>query len=145
MHAASVGGDPPRPFLCALGIPGRSAAAGMTAAKSFICTKTTDGLLATATHTRTHLTTSGAARIAPGMSFRAIAVDGKSARGTRQGEGRAVHLLAAFDSASGIVLGQAVVDGKTNEITAFAPLLSRIDITDATITTDALHTQDDDA
>jgi predicted transposase YbfD/YdcC len=87
-------------------------------------------------------TTSGAARIAPGMSLRAIAVDGKSARGARQGEGRAVHLLAAFDSASGIVLGQAVVDGKTNEITAFAPLLSRIDITDAIITADALHTQD---
>lgn len=69
-------------------------------------------------------------------------MDGKSARGARQGEGRAVHLLAAFDSASGIVLGQAVVDGKTNEITAFAPLLSRIDITDAIITADALHTQD---
>jgi hypothetical protein len=34
-----------------------------------------------------------------------------------------------------------VVDGKTNEITAFAPLADRIDITGAIITADALHTQ----
>jgi predicted transposase YbfD/YdcC len=31
---------------------------------------------------------------------------------------------------------------KSNEITAFAPLLDRVDITDAIITADALHTQD---
>ena len=55
--------------------------------------------------------------------------------------GRAKHLLAAFDQASGVVLGQTVVDGKTNEINAFAPLLNRIDITGAIITADALHTQ----
>jgi predicted transposase YbfD/YdcC len=73
---------------------------------------------------------------------RVIAVDGKSARGARQADGRAVHLLAAFDTRSGIVLGQSVVDGKSNEITAFAPLLDRVDITDAIITADALHTQD---
>jgi predicted transposase YbfD/YdcC len=74
-----------------------------------------------------------------------IAVDGKSARGARQADGRAVHLLAAFDTRSGIVLGQSVVDGKSNEITAFTPLLDRVDITDAIITADALHTQDDHA
>jgi len=39
-----------------------------------------------------------------------------------------VHLLAAYDSGTGEVLGQAVVDGKTNEISAFTPLLDRIDI-----------------
>ncbi len=70
-----------------------------------------------------------------------IAIDGKSARGAGGPKGRAVHLLAAFDQANGIVLGQGVVDGKTNEITAFAPLLDRIDITGAIITADALHTQ----
>jgi predicted transposase YbfD/YdcC len=75
---------------------------------------------------------------------RVIAVDGKSARGARcrsASDGRAVHLLAAFDTASGAVLGQSVVDGKTNEISAFAPLLDRIDIADAIVTADALHTQ----
>ena len=72
-------------------------------------------------------------------------MDGKSARGGRHADGRAVHLLAAFDTRSGIVLGQSVVDGKTNEITAFTPLLDRVDITDAIITADALHTQDEHA
>jgi predicted transposase YbfD/YdcC len=76
---------------------------------------------------------------------RVIAVDGKSARGARLADERAVHLLAALDTCCGIVLGQSVVDGKTNEITAFAPLLDRVDITDAIITADALHTQDQHA
>jgi predicted transposase YbfD/YdcC len=74
-------------------------------------------------------------------AVRPIAIDGKSARGARGADGRAVHLLAALDHASGVVLGQTVVDGKTNEISAFAPLLDRIDITGAIVTADALHTQ----
>jgi hypothetical protein len=40
-----------------------------------------------------------------------------------------------------VVTGQAVVDGKSNEITAFAPLLGRINITGVIVTADALHTQ----
>jgi hypothetical protein len=39
---------------------------------------------------------------------RVIALDGKSARGARHAGGRAVHLLAAFDTGSGVVLGQTV-------------------------------------
>jgi predicted transposase YbfD/YdcC len=74
-------------------------------------------------------------------AVRVIAIDGKSARGARGPDGRAVHVLAALDHHSGVVLGQNVVDAKTNEINAFAPLLDRIDITGAIITADALHTQ----
>lgn len=70
-----------------------------------------------------------------------IAVDGKTARGARPGGAPAVHLLAAFHTDTGVVLGQHVVDGKTNEINAFAPLLARVDITGTIITADALHTQ----
>src|SRR3954462_5816568 len=73
--------------------------------------------------------------------MRAVAVDGKTARGARAEDRTQVHLLAAFDHASGIVLGQTQVEGKTNEITAFAPLLDRIDLTDVLLTADALHTQ----
>jgi predicted transposase YbfD/YdcC len=77
---------------------------------------------------------------------RAIAVDGKTARGARLADGPAVHLLGALDHASGVVLGQTPVDTKTNEITAFTPLLERIDrdcpLAGAVITADALHTQD---
>lgn len=76
---------------------------------------------------------------------RAIALDGKTARGARSGGGRAVHLLGALDHATGVVLGQTEVDHKTNEITAFTPLLERIDaacpLAGAVITADALHTQ----
>ena len=70
-----------------------------------------------------------------------IALDGKTARGARLAGDRAVHLLGAFDTGNGQVLGQSVVDGKTNEINVFAPLLDRIDIAGAIITADALHTQ----
>ena len=74
---------------------------------------------------------------------RALAVDGKSVRGTRHasGDGQAVHLLAVADQQASGVLAQAAVDGKSNEITAFAPLLEPLDLTGAVITADAMHTQ----
>jgi len=76
-----------------------------------------------------------------GAPRRVVAIDGKTARGARQLDGRAVHLLAAFDTGTGTVLGQTVVDGKTNEINAFAPLADRLDLSGVLITADALHTQ----
>jgi predicted transposase YbfD/YdcC len=75
------------------------------------------------------------------QTVRAVAVDGKTARGSRAPHRAARHLFAAFEHASGVVLGQMQVDDKSNEITAFAPLLDRIDLTDTVITADALHTQ----
>ncbi|MGQ0575664.1 MAG: ISAs1 family transposase [Pseudonocardia sp.] len=72
-------------------------------------------------------------------------VDPDEPEAPRSGEGRAVHLLGALDHASGVVLGQTAVDQKINEITAFTPLLERIDtacpLAGAVITADALHTQ----
>ena len=72
-----------------------------------------------------------------------MAVDGKAVRGTRHAssDGQAVHLLAALDQRAGAVLAQAGVDGKTNEITAFAPLLEPLDLAGCVITADAMHTQ----
>lgn len=81
------------------------------------------------------------ARSVPPPSPAVIAIDGKSARGARRSDGRAVHLLAAFDTATATVLGQTVVDGKTNEINVFGPLLDRVEVTGAIITADAMHTQ----
>jgi hypothetical protein len=74
---------------------------------------------------------------------RALAVDGKAVRGTRHAssDGQAVHLLAVADQQAGAVLAQASVDGKSNEITAFAPLLEPLDLAGCVITADALHTQ----
>jgi predicted transposase YbfD/YdcC len=78
---------------------------------------------------------------------RALAVDGKAVRGTRHAssDGQAVHLLAVIDQQASAVLGQAGVDGKTNEITQFAPLLEDLDLAGCVITADALHTQRDHA
>jgi hypothetical protein len=74
---------------------------------------------------------------------RALAVDGKAVRGTRHAspDGQAVHLLAVADQQASTVLAQARMDGKTNEVTAFAPLLEPLDLAGCVITADALHTQ----
>jgi predicted transposase YbfD/YdcC len=77
----------------------------------------------------------------------AIAIDGKSLRGTfaRTG-GMGVHLLSAIthttgaDTTDGIVLAQRQVERKTSEITWFAPMLDEIDLTNTVVTADALHT-----
>ena len=56
-----------------------------------------------------------------------IAVDGKTARGSRdsyQGQD-AIHLVSAFAHASGLLLGQRKVDDKAKEITAVPELLRR--------------------
>jgi predicted transposase YbfD/YdcC len=76
--------------------------------------------------------------------WQAVAVDGKTLRGSGP-PGAQVHLLAAVDHATGAVLGQVAVDGKSNEITAFRPLLAGIDLTRTVVTADAMHTQRDHA
>jgi hypothetical protein len=42
----------------------------------------------------------------PSGRMRVVAVDGKTARGARADDGTQVHLLAAFEPATGVVLGQ---------------------------------------
>lgn len=75
---------------------------------------------------------------------RAIAVDGKTLRGSRSSDTTARHVLAACDQDTGVVLASTDVDGHTNEITRFAPLLDQIgDLRDTVITVDALHCQRD--
>jgi len=76
----------------------------------------------------------------------AIAVDGKTVRGAIDAEGNQVHLLAAATHRDALVLGQLEVGTKTNEIPMFAPLLDQLaetglDLTQAVITAEALHTQ----
>jgi hypothetical protein len=91
-----------------------------------------------------------AAAAAPVVSGRAgrvvIAVDGKVLRAARLPEGRQVHLLSAYDTATGIVLAQVTIEAKSNEIPAFAPLLAQVKarlgcLAGTLITADALHTQ----
>jgi hypothetical protein len=81
-------------------------------------------------------------RTAPAAGTRrAVAVDGKTLRGSGVADGPGRHLLAALDHRHGVVLGQVDVEAKTNEIPMFATLLDRIDLAGAVITADALHAQ----
>jgi hypothetical protein len=71
-----------------------------------------------------------------------LAVDGKTVRGARTGDGMAPHLLACLDHGTGVVLGQVQVGAKTNEITLFTALLDQAgDLTGVLVTADALHAQ----
>ncbi|WP_307659093.1 ISAs1 family transposase [Streptomyces sp. V1I1] len=74
--------------------------------------------------------------------LRGLAVDGKSLRGAARAKGRKIHLLAALDHTTGIVLAQLDVQEKTSEITCFQPLLDNVtDLAGTVVTSDALHTQ----
>ncbi|BCB86983.1 ISAs1 family transposase [Phytohabitans suffuscus] len=75
-----------------------------------------------------------------------IAIDGKTLRGARRGDGSQIHLLSALDTSTGIVLAQITIATKSNEIPAFAPLLDKIEsvlgsLSDILFVADALHTQ----
>jgi predicted transposase YbfD/YdcC len=75
-----------------------------------------------------------------------IAVDGKVLCGARLPGGRQVHLLSAYDTATGIVLAQLTIATKSNEIPAFAPLLDQAQamlgsLAGVVIVADALHAQ----
>ena len=69
-----------------------------------------------------------------------LAVDGKTTRGARTDQQAAPHLLAAVTH-NGVVLAQRQVADKSNEITAFIPLLTGLDLTGMVITADAMQTQ----
>jgi predicted transposase YbfD/YdcC len=74
----------------------------------------------------------------------AIAVDGKTIRGSSDAHTAARHVMAAADHANGAVLASTDVDVKTNEITRLRPLLDQIgDLRGVIITADALHCQRD--
>ncbi|MDG9674666.1 transposase family protein [Micromonospora sp. DH14] len=63
----------------------------------------------------------GRATTSAATGRRAIAVDGKSLRGSRTTDAAARHVMAACDQVSSVVLADTDVDGKTNEITRFQP------------------------
>ena len=74
-------------------------------------------------------------------SLAALAIDGKTLRGSADGDKGALHLLSAIVHGSGTVVAQVPVDGKTNEIPCVQPLLADLDIQGAVVTADALLTQ----
>ena len=72
-----------------------------------------------------------------------VAIDGKTSRRSYdRGTGQeALHLVSAWATTSGLVLGQVATDAKSNEITAIPVLLKLLDLEGATVTTDAMGCQ----
>lgn len=74
-----------------------------------------------------------------------IAIDGKTMRRSHDrslGLGP-LHLVSAWASEHGLVLGQVATEEKSNEITAIPALIDRIDVKGAIVTIDAMGCQKD--
>ena len=74
-----------------------------------------------------------------------IAIDGKVLRSSYNRDDRqsTIHMVSAFASANGMVLGQVKTDAKSNEITAIPELLALLDMTGCLISIDAMGCQTD--
>lgn len=70
-----------------------------------------------------------------------IAIDGKSVRRSHMKGARPLHLVNAFATEMGLVLGQRKVNGKSNEITAIPELLKMLELKGCIVTIDAMGTQ----
>jgi predicted transposase YbfD/YdcC len=78
---------------------------------------------------------------APSAGQAAIALDGKTLRGSRKQGAPGVHLLSALSHRLGLTLAQQAVDDKTNEITQVETVLRQLVLKDRVVTMDALLTQ----
>ena len=74
-----------------------------------------------------------------------VAVDGKSIKGARNGDGPCRHLLAAMLPNHGAIVAQREVVPTANEISEMASLLDGLELQGRLVTADAMHTQRDNA
>jgi predicted transposase YbfD/YdcC len=74
-----------------------------------------------------------------------IAIDGKTMRGSYDSVNgkKALHMVSAWFSETGITYGQVKTAEKSNEITAIPELIDLLDLTGQIVTTDAMGTQKD--
>jgi len=70
-----------------------------------------------------------------------LAVDGKTVRGSANGEVSAIHMVSAYATELGLVLGQEKVSAKSNEITAIPELLAALDLRGWLVSIDAMGCQ----
>jgi DDE_Tnp_1-associated/Transposase DDE domain len=72
-----------------------------------------------------------------------VVIDGKTLRGShdRYRGKSALHLVSAWTSHNGLVLGQVATAEKSNEITAVPALLRSLELAGCIVTVDALNTQ----
>jgi predicted transposase YbfD/YdcC len=81
--------------------------------------------------------------IRPDLAGGLIAIDGKTLRHSfdHGDPDSSLHLISAWADGCGLTLGQLLVDGKTNEITAIPKLLRQLDVRGATVSLDAMGCQ----
>lgn len=74
-----------------------------------------------------------------------VAIDGKTLRRSydRASQNRAIHMVSAWASDNGVVLGQTKTQDKSNEITAIPELLELLALAGCIVTIDALGCQKD--
>ncbi len=72
---------------------------------------------------------------------RHIAIDGKTLKGSRRLDAKPLHVLSAFATELGAVVGDLVVEPDQNEITAAMVLLKGLPLDGAIITGDAIFCQ----
>jgi len=70
-----------------------------------------------------------------------VAIDGKTSRRARRGEGHPLHVVSAWATRQRLVLGQQALDSKSNEIIAIPLLLERLHLAGALVTIDAMGCQ----
>ena len=72
-----------------------------------------------------------------------IAVDGKVLRSSYSRDDRksTIHMVSAFATANGVVMGQVKTDAKSNEITAIPELLNALELKGALVSIDAMGCQ----
>lgn len=70
-----------------------------------------------------------------------IALDGKTVRGSGNGDETAIHMVSAFATGLGLTLGQEKVADKSNEITAIPLLLDTLAIKGLLVSIDAMGCQ----
>lgn len=79
----------------------------------------------------------------PAGAGRVVSLDGKTARGSKDGEVPGQHLVAAYDADARAVLAQLRVDAKTNEHKAALQLLGILPVRGTIFVGDALFCQRD--
>jgi len=83
----------------------------------------------------------GSLPAAPEAPEPAVALDGKTLRGSKKQGAPGTHLLSALAHQVGVTLAQHAVDDKTNEITVVETILEQLVLEGRIVTMDALLTQ----
>lgn len=82
-----------------------------------------------------------ARRLCTKLSGEQVAIDGKTVRGALSEGLGSLHLVNAWATESGLVLGQLATDAKSNEITAIPELIKQLDLRGTVVSTDAMGCQ----